>query len=331
MRFFLLLLLFPFISQAQESFTNSKDTLLMGSAFTFTAIHSQDKQSEQAIIAAIEEVVRIEELISSWRPSSQTSQINKLAGVQTVKVDYELFQLIERSQKIAELTNGYFDISFASIDKLWQFNGQEMQMPHPKILEESVRLINYLDIHLNQEDTTVFLKQKGMKIGFGAIGKGYAADRAKHVMLSYDIENGVVNAGGDILAWGKKSDGSSWNIGIADPNHKSEIVSSLQIEDQAVVTSGDYERFVLINGERFGHIINPKTGIPVQGVLSVTIVSQTAELADALATAVFVLGEKDGMDLINHLNGVEGIILTDKNKLLYSKRITLNRVDEKSN
>lgn len=328
MRILLLVLCCPLFSFSQMLNTVSLDTLLMGSAFSFTAVHEDEEICKQAVFSAVKEVSRIEGLISSWMEDSQTSLINNQAGKQAVKVDYELFQLIERSLKISQITNGYFDLSFASIDNIWQFNGQDASLPSQKDLDASVALINYLDIALRHSDTSVFLKQENMKIGFGAIGKGYAADKAKDIMQIYGVINGVVNAGGDLLAWGGKIDGSPWNVGIANPIDKNEIFTTIFVNNQALVTSGDYEKFLNINSERYGHIINPKTGMPVRGLLSVSIVAETAELADALATAVFVLGEKEGMDLINHLIGVEGIVVTDKNKILYSKNIILNDVYE---
>ncbi len=306
---------------AQAKYSFSKDTLLMGSAFAFTAIHESQSKAQAAVEVAIAEVDRIERLISSWKPTSQTSSVNQFAGIRAVKVDWELFQLIERSQKIAQLSNGYFDISFASIDKLWQFNGDTVEMPSDEELSASVALIDFQKIILNRSDTTVYLENEGMKIGFGAIGKGYAADRAKVVMLENGVTSGVVNAGGDVLAWGYKADGRSWNVGVANPTAKDEVLLALPIVNQAIVTSGEYEKYVIVDGERYGHIINPKTGIPSKGILSVSILTSTAELADALATTVFVLGEKDGLALINHLEGVEGIIINQENKVLYSSKL----------
>lgn len=176
----------------------------MGSAFNFTAIHSSEALAEKAVFAGISEVYRIENLISSWKESSETSAINRNAGKQAVPVSEELYQLIYRSKKISSLSNAYFDISFASIDKLWKFNQQEQEAPDSALVLQSIQKINYKNIELDSIHRSVFLKEEGMKIGFGAIGKGYAADRAKFVMKELGVESGVVNAGGDLLAWGKK-------------------------------------------------------------------------------------------------------------------------------
>lgn len=316
----------PLCLQSQQLFSYSEDTLLMGSSFTFTALHERKEVAIAAVQEGIAEVFRIEALISSWKATSQTSEINRNAGIHPVVVANELYNLIERSLKISQLSQGYFDISFASIDKLWFFNGKEQEMPSDSALAFSVSKINYKNILLNKEDQSVFLKNLGMKIGFGAIGKGYAADKAKEVMQALGINNGVVNAGGDLLAWGYKNNGKAWSVGIADPNNKNRVLSNIEITNQAIVTSGDYERYVLINGERYGHIINPKSGLPVKGVSSVTVIANSAEIADALATTVFVLGPEEGLKLIDHLEGVECIVINSKNKILYSKGVNLNLV-----
>jgi len=294
----------------------------MGSAFRFTAKHATIKTAESAVNKAIVEVVRIEKLISSWDKNSETSKINRMAGIEPVSVSFELYSLIKRAIKISEISNGYYDISFASIDKIWDFNAAQIHVTSSEKIKESIEKINYKNIILNPKDTSIFLKTKGMKIGFGSIGKGYAANIAKQIMRAENIQSGVVNAGGDLIAWGKKSATESWSIGIADPFDKANITLTLKVEDMAVVTSGNYEKYLTINGKRYCHIINPKTGWPVTGLASTTIICRDAEIADALSTTVFILGLKDGMLLINHLEGVEGIIIEQNGSILYSN--TLN-------
>lgn len=314
------ILVFGLKAESQNSF--SKDTLLMGSAFNFTAISSEKATSILAVEMGIKEVIRIEKLISSWDPNSQTSSINRNAGVKPVKVDTELIELIERSIKISKISNGYFDISFASMDKIWAFNNEELKvLPTPKEIESSVAKIGFEKIIVDRENSTVFLSQKGMKIGFGAIGKGYAADKAKKVMLKMKAHSGVVNAGGDLLTWGKQENGKPWSIAIAKPNDKKSVLAWLEISDMAIVTSGNYEKYFLYENRKYCHIINPKTGWPVSGIKSVTIISNTAELSDALATTTFILGLEEGIKFINHLKGVEAIIVDDKDEVIYSSNL----------
>ncbi len=312
------------ISGQAQGVSQTKVLKLMGSRFEITAVADNEAACWVAINTGIAEIQRIEKLISSWDPNSQTSSVNRWAGIKPIAVDQELFDLVARAKKVSKLTDGAFDISYASMDRLWKFDGTLAQVPADSAITRSLALIGYQRIILDGESNTVFLQDKGMKIGFGAIGKGYAANRARMVMKEMGITSGLVNAGGDLIAWGQQPDGSPWRIGITDPNNNEEVYSWLSINDQAVVTSGDYERFVMIEGRRYSHIIDPRNGYPVKGIKSVTIISPDAELSDALATSVFVLGEDLGLALINKLMGIECLIVTDDNRLIPSDKLHLN-------
>lgn len=315
----------PFFLQAQSAKAHTKTLILMGSRFEITAISHSDSLAWRAITAAETEIRRIEKLISSWDPNSQTSQINQAAGISPVKVDDELFQLIRRSQKISQLSGGAFDISFASIDRIWRFDGSMEMLPDSNEVAQSVANINWRKIQLRPDSQQVFLVQKGMKIGFGAIGKGYAANRAKTLMLRMGITSGLVNAGGDLIAWGQRADNSPWSIGIAEPQNPASIFARLEINNQAVVTSGNYEKYVVFNGKRYAHIIDPRTGWPVQELKSVTIICPDAELADGLATAIFVLGPKQGLSLVNQLKGIQCLMITADNQILQSEGLVIEK------
>jgi len=167
-----------------------------------------------------------------------------------------------------------------------------------------------------------------MKIGFGAVGKGYAADEAKKLLQKSGVKGGLVNASGDLNCWGKQDDGESWKVGITNPLNKNKIFSWFDIDDRAVVTSGNYEKYVNFNGKRYTHIINPKTGYPASGIVSVSVFAPKAELADALATSIFVMGTEVGIDLINQLKGVDCIVIDDNNKIHASKGIQLNNINK---
>jgi len=165
-----------------------------------------------------------------------------------------------------------------------------------------------------------------MKIGFGAIGKGYAADKAKKLLQIQGVKAGLINASGDLNCWGKQPNGVSWKVGITNPLNKNKIYSWFDIDNQAVVTSGNYEKFIQFNGKKYSHIINPKTGYPANGIVSATVFAPKAELADALATSIFVMGTSVGIDMINQLKGVDCIIIDDKNKVHASKGIQLKNI-----
>lgn len=297
---------------------------LMGNRFEFTVIAENGQEGNAAIDAAINEVRRIEYLLTTFSDLSQTSLINEHAGLSPVNVDEEVISLIERSVRISEITDGAFDITYGSIDKrLWNFDPGMTSLPDEATALASVGLIDYRNVILNKEKSTVFLKNKGMRIGFGGIGKGYAADKAKLVLQKLGIKSGIVNAAGDLVTWGTQLNGHSWTVGIADPEQTDRPFSALKISDMAIATSGSYEKFVTINGKRYSHTIDPKTGLPVSGVKSVSIICPSAELADALATPVVVMGVKIGLELINQIKQVACIVIDDNDRVYTSNNINV--------
>jgi len=295
----------------------------MGSRFDITVVAKDSIEGEKFIKLAVDEIERIESLISSWDENSQTSKINRNSGIKAVEVDLELFQLIERAIAISNLTDGAFDISYASMDKIWKFDGSMKEMPSEDEIKASVEKVGFKNIILDKSKNTVFLKLKGMKIGFGAIGKGYAADKAKELLISKGVTAGIINASGDMNTWGKQPNGSEWKVAITNPLNKNKAFALLPINNSAVVTSGNYEKFVNFNGIRYSHIIDPRTGYPSSGIISVTVFAPKAELADALATSVFVMGKDAGLDRINQLPNIECIIIDDKGNIIKSKNIEI--------
>jgi len=297
----------------------------MGSRFDITVVAKDSLEGNRFIDLAVNEITRIEKLISSWDPNSQTSKINHNAGKNPVNVDPELYQLIERALKISNLTQGAFDISFASMDKVWKFDGSMTSKPSEEAIKASVAKVGYQNIIMDPLNQTVFLKLEGMKIGFGAIGKGYAADKAKALLIENGVIGGIINASGDLTTWGTQYDGSDWMVAITNPLNKQQVFSWMPIIDSAVVTSGNYEKYVEFDGVRYTHIIDPRTGYPSTGLISVTIFTKNAELADALSTSVFVMGLETGMDFINQLNGVECIIVDNDNSIHTSNHIQIEK------
>lgn len=299
-----------------------RNALLMGNRFDLGVVGIDECQANQALDHAIDEIKRIESLLSTYQAHSQINQVNEMAGISSVKVDEEVFNLIERAQRISELTQGAFDLSYGSIDKsLWNFDQDMTKLPSKEEAEKSICLINYKNIGLDREHLSIFLAKKGMRIGFGGIGKGYAADQAKKILVNEGFNNGVVNASGDMCAWGKRADGEDWTIGISNPDHPKDIFSEFSLRDSAVATSGNYEKFAIVEGKKYSHTINPKTGFPIHGIKSVTVFAPFAELADALTTPIAVMGVEVGLDLINQLNGIACIIIDDANQVFSTKNI----------
>ncbi|MBL6447751.1 FAD:protein FMN transferase [Fulvivirga sp. 29W222] len=297
----------------------------MGSRFDITVVAEDSIEGNAYIDMAVNEIERIEKLISSWDPTSQTSEVNRNAGIKPVKVGRELFNLIERAQGLSRLTDGAFDISYASMDKIWKFDGSMTSMPDEKAIESSVDKVGYGNIVLDKENSSVFLKLSGMKIGFGAIGKGYAADKAKELLIAKGVEAGIINASGDMSVWGSQPGGMDWKVALVNPLNKNKVFALLPVKNGAVVTSGDYEKYVTFNGVRYAHIIDPRTGYPATGIISATVFAPKAELADALATSIFVMGIKTGVDRVNQLPGVECILIDDKGSIHTSENVELEK------
>lgn len=297
---------------------------LMGNTFEVTVVAEDVTWANSKLLLAVDEIKRIERLLTTFNQSSQTNQINQQAGISAVKVDEEVFELIERSIKISSVTDGAFDITYGSIDKkLWNFDQNMTSLPSSEQAKSMVRLINYKNIILNKKESTVMLKEAGMRLGFGGIGKGYAAEMAKTLLIKEGVKSGIVNASGDLTTWGNQPTGTPWTIGIVDPNHKKQPFSYLDVTNMAVATSGSYEKYVQIDGVKYSHTINPKTGLPVTGIKSVTIISPNAEIADAMATPVTIMGVTAGLNMINQINYLGCIIIDDNNRIYTSKNINL--------
>jgi thiamine biosynthesis lipoprotein len=299
-----------------------KELKLMGNRFEISAVAGEENWAMERIEAGVREIQRIEKLLTTYAKDSETNRINQDAGNAPVQVSEETFALIERCIRISDITQGAFDISYGSVDRrLWNFDTQMKELPDRRLAKKMVRLINYRNIMLDRELMTVYLKEKGMRIGFGGIGKGYAAERAKSVMQEMGVESGVVNASGDLTAWGYQPNGKPWTIGIVRPDMNRDLFSYLNITNMALATSGNYEKYILIDGKKYSHTIDPHTGMPVTGIKSVTIITPNAELADAMATPVMIMGIKAGLHMINQLRDMEAIIIDDDDKIYTSKHI----------
>ena len=292
----------------------------MGTRFEITLVSTQEV-ANQYLNAAQGEIERIERLISSWDANSQTAEINRQAGIKPVKVAKELYDLIARSIEISKITQGAFDISYAALDPVWFFDGRMKAVPSESQRLKSVQNIGFKDLVLNAKEQTVYLPKKGMKIGFGAIGKGYAADATKKLMKSLGVSSGIINASGDLTSWGKKPDGTDWQVGISNPENPAKVFSWFPVRDAAVATSGNYEKYVTLEGKQYSHIMDPRTGMPVSGIKSVTVFAPNAELADAFATAVFIMGIDTGIDTISQLPGMSCIIVDAENNIHHSPNI----------
>ncbi|WP_345147284.1 FAD:protein FMN transferase [Flavobacterium ginsengiterrae] len=316
-KFLFLFTIICFSANAQV--LRKRTTLLMGGRFDISIVDKDSLSAEKNIDIVIAEITRIENLISDWKSDSQVSQVNQNAGIKPIKVDREVFQLTQRALKLSAITNGGFDVSFAAMDRIWKFDGSMNEMPSAEAIKKSVEKVGYKNIILDSVESTIFLKLKGMKIGFGALGEGYATDKCRAMMIEKGIQAGIINGSGDMSTWGKQPNGKDWKIGITNPFHPEKLLAAVPIKDGAVTTSGSYEKFVVFNGKRYSHIINPATGYPATGLCSVTVFGPNAETANGLSTSMMVLGQKEGLLLLQKFPDYSCVMITDKGKVIKSK------------
>jgi thiamine biosynthesis lipoprotein len=295
----------------------------MGSDFELIVVAENEDTGSVLLNAGVDEIRRIEALLTEFKDSSQTSQLNQNAGLSPVLVNGEVYRLIQRCIHISSITQGAFDISAGAFKALYNFKNKQTALPTQEAIEQIMKAVGYKHIDL-LEDDRVFLRKPGMHIGFGAIGKGYAADKVKAFWQSKGVKSGVINASGDLTAWGLQPDGNPWKIGIADPMDIKKIMLWLPVNNASVATSGNYEQYFELDGVRYSHNIDPRTGLPSKFIKSVTIISMSAELSDALATAVTIMGKDVGLHFINQLPNVHCILVDENNRIHQSKNININ-------
>lgn len=282
----------------------------------FGGVSSQEADQLQEEVFA--EIRRLEELFSRTIDESDTSRLNRLAGTGSVEVSPEVVYVTEKALDYARLSDGAFDPTIAPVVDRWGFLGQEFRVPDTEEIEESLALVDYSLVDVNRQSETISLREKGMALELGGIAKGFIIDRALDVLHAAGVKNAFINAGGDIGMIGGRPDGEPWRIGVRHPREETEIIVVLPAQGGAVVTSGDYERTFTEEGVSYHHILDPQTGMPARGVSSVTVMAETALEADALSTAVFVLGPRLGMALAEQLPGVEAVLVTAEMEILIS-------------
>lgn len=294
---------------------------LMGDQFEISVVGNNPSWAEERIDDAVAEINRVEKLLSAFSEDSSINAINRNAGVKPVKTNAEIFRLIDRALQISALTHGAFDITYLTADKDNNFNNHQNSNVAVKL---AVSKANYTNVELNATAQTVFLKETGMRIGFAANSKGYAADRAKYILQLQGVSSGVINAGGDILTWGAQPDNEPWTIATADPSQENQPFANVEISNMAVATSVNTEKYATVIDKKLLGSFNPKKGFPVSNIKSVSIISTTAEFADAMATPVLSIGINAGLYLINQLNQMAAVIIDDHGRVYTSKNININ-------
>jgi thiamine biosynthesis lipoprotein len=311
----------------------SRVEFLMDTVVEVKLFHRNKTEAEEAMDKAIEEMKRVEQKMSCFLPASEVSKINKGALLNRAKgsllagswmpISDELFSLLGEAIRISDLTKGRFDITIYPLMKIWKFKGENPTVPGKEKIEKGKKLVNYKNIIM--KNGKIKFAKGGMTIDLGGIAKGYAVDAATKVLKERNIKSAMVDAGGEIYALGRK-EGKPWRIGIRHPRKIGEVLGIVELEDQGISTCGDYERFFFFKGKRYHHILNPKTGYPADECQSVTIVAKKAAFADGLATGVFVLGPREGMDLIESLEEVEGVIVNKQGEVSVSSGL-VSKID----
>lgn len=309
----------------QGELAEYEKTFFVMDTFVTVQFFADSPGKAQAIFSDVEgEMNRLEGILSSHLPNSDISRISEAAGINPVKVSPETIAVLKTAIDYAARTEGSFDVTLAPVLRLYSFVPGEEKRPSRQQLERNLPLVDWRRLEINDVQGTVFLKDAEMRLDLGGIAKGYITDRATAIVVEHDIEFGLINAGGDIRFLGPKRDGSAWRVGIKDPNNPdTHNFAIIEVEQGSIVTSGDYERFFIEDGVRYHHLIDPQNGLPADGVRSVTVLAPTAEQADLLSTAVFIMGSKAGLNLVNSMAEVEVLIWTADGEVLWSSGLKL--------
>lgn len=292
---------------------------------TYTTPALDEAAIRPRLARALEEVRRLERLMTTWRDDSEISRINEAAGASAVEVGAETLSVIEKSLWASKVSDGVFDISFDAMRGLWKFDeGREDRVPSAGAIDRARKLIDWTKIKVDPAKRTVMLERPGMRISLGGIAKGYAVDAAARVLEREGIAAFFAQAGGDLYVRGRKPDGTRFKVGVRDPRRPdpSDFFAMLEVEDHAFSTAGDYERSFVEGGKRYHHIIDPRTGYPSTASRSVTVWAKDAFTADAVDDAVFILGPEKGLALVESIDDCGAVIVDAKNKVWVSKRLT---------
>lgn len=311
------------VSSEEGSRELYKEARLIMGTYAEVSLYALNKEvAAEAIKAAFAEMERLDRLMSNYKSDSELSRINREAGRGPIYCDRELLQIIKKSLYYSNLTHGALDITVEPLVNLWGFYDGKVRVPSQEEIESLLPSISYKNIVIHKEslsgesalDTveSISFGNPDTKLDLGAIGKGYAVDRAVEVLKSKGITAACINLGGNIYALGRPPGRDFWKIGIQHPREKDRLLGHLELKDHAVATSGDYERFFVVNGKRYSHILDPRTGWPVEGMVGATVVAPNATEADALSTSAFVLGEEKGLELLEGIEGIYGLIAWQK-------------------
>lgn len=309
--------------------SNSKETSLSKQFYclgTIISLTAYGNLAETAISKSQERLKDIDDKMSVFKPDSELSKINFLAGNQFQKVSLDTYFVIKKSVYYSELSHGTFDPTIRPLVKLWNIGKENFKIPADHEIKENLRLINYKDIILDESGSSIMLKNKMESLDVGGIAKGYAADEIKKIFNKYKIKSGIIDLGGNIYTIGKKVNRDNWNIGIQNPiRERGSYVGVLSLSNKSIVTSGGYERYSTESNKIYHHILNPKTGYPSENeIISTTVISNNSIDGDGLSTGLYIMGLKKSIKLIESLDGIDAIFITKDNKIYLTSNIKNN-------
>jgi thiamine biosynthesis lipoprotein len=313
-----------FLSACSRPGTYQKTETIMGTEVTVTVVAPSERTGAAAIDAAMAELRRLDEMMSLYKDASELSRVNLAAGLRPVKVSPEMLEAVEAAARISELTDGAFDVTMGPLVVLWQMRLREKKTPTEGELALARSRVGYRNIVIDRAASTLFLKKPGMIMDLGGVAKGYAADKAAAVLGKRGIRNGIVAIAGDIRAMGTRPGGLPWRIGVQHPREPGKTLAVLELADKSVSTSGDYERFQIVNRKRYHHIIDPRTGRPSESLISVTVTGGSGALVDPLTTALFIVGVEKGMAFASAL-GCEAIFEDAEGRIATTSGIRINK------
>jgi thiamine biosynthesis lipoprotein len=318
---FLAIAIVALFNGCTRSRTVQKTESIMGTDVTITVVTSTYDEGDAAIEAGMAELRRLDAMMSLYKNSSEITKVNLAAGKDPVHVSPEMIEVVERAEEISKLSGGVFDLTVGPLVVLWQMRLKEGKVPADDELAKVRLLVNHQNIIVDKKASTIFLKKTGMIMDFGGM-KGYTADRVAALFKERGIKNAIIAVAGDIWVLGRREDGKPWRIGVQHPREHDKTLTVLDLSDKYVSTSGDYERFVIKEKKRYHHIIDPRTGKPSRGVVSVTLVGDKGSFIDPLAKVPFILGPEEGLRIVKKF-GAEAIIVDEKGKIFMTKGINM--------
>lgn len=310
------LALLVLVQPARAEWVERVEDGIMGTRIAVELWATDQAQGNAAIEAVLAEMRRVDEAMSTYKPTSELSIVNARAAQEPIKISAELFDLLSTALEYSRITDGAFDITYASVGYMYDF--RKHIHPDEKQIAAALPGINYRHVELDKKNSTVHFARPGVRIDLGGIGKGHAVDRGIAILQARGIDHALVTAGGDSRIIGDRF-GQPWVVGIRHPDRKDEVIARIPLEDAALSTSGDYERYFDEGGVRYHHIIDPKTGRSASKVRSATIIGPTATRTDGLSKTAFVLGPEKAIEIYNRLDDIDAVLVTPEGKVLYTK------------